>query len=81
MDGGFIVLVGCLEMGGTEVGYGLWLKCWGFFFVSRRELGLSLGVLKSGDSWGLSIRLEVDCGSVIIPWSEIRVDGGACSLN
>ena len=31
---------------------------------SRRELGLSLvlslGVLKSGDSWGLSIRLEVE---------------------
>lgn len=46
------------------MGYGLWLKCWGFFFVSRRELGLSLvlslGVLKSGDSWGLSIRLEVE---------------------
>ena len=42
MDGGFIVLVGCLEMGGTEVGYGLWLKCWGFFLYSRRELGLSL---------------------------------------
>ena len=64
MDGGFIVLVGCLEMGGTEVGYGLWLKCWVSSFVSRRELGLSLvlslGVLKSGDSWGLSIRLEVE---------------------
>ena len=67
MDGGFIVLVGCLEMGGLEVGYGLWLKCWGFLpLKSRRELGLSLvlslGVLKSGDSWGLSIRLEVGVG-------------------
>ena len=63
MDGGFIVLVGCLETGGTEVGYGFKVYCqWGcgFFFVSRRELVLSLGVLKSGDSWGLSIRLEVE---------------------
>ena len=35
MDGGFIVLVGCVEMGGTEVGYGFKVYCqWGcgFFF-------------------------------------------------
>ena len=29
----------------------------GFLVVSRRELVLSLGVLRWGDSWGLSIRL------------------------
>lgn len=55
--------MGCLETGGTEVGYGFKVYCqWGcgFFFISRRELVLSLGVLKSGDSWGLSIRLEVE---------------------
>lgn len=56
------------------------VKVLGFLpLKSRRELGLSLGVLKSGDSWGLSIRLEVDCWSVIIPWSEIRVDGAHTS--
>ena len=64
-------------MGGTEVGYGFKVYCqWGcgFFFVSRRELGLSLGVLKSGDSWGLSIRLEVEVWVCDNAWSE--VDGG-----
>lgn len=42
------------------MGYGL-VKVLGFLpLKSRRELVLSLGVLKSGDSWGLSIRLEVE---------------------
>ena len=44
---------------------------------SRRELGLSLGVLKSGDSWGLSIRLEVEVCGCDNAWSEIRVDGAS----
>lgn len=44
---------------------------------SRRELGLSLGVLKSGDSWELSIRLEVEVWVCDNAWSEIRVDGGS----
>ena len=54
MNGGFIVL-GLVSRDGRTRG-GLWLKCWGFFpLKSRRELVLSLGVLKSGDSWGLTL--------------------------
>lgn len=45
--------MGCLETGGTEVVN--WLRCIvsgvGFLVVSRRELVLSLGVLRWGDSW------------------------------
>ena len=53
------------------------IKVLGFLpLKSRRELVLSLGVLKNGDSWGLSIRLEVEVWVCDNAWSEIRVNGG-----
>ena len=52
MDGGFIVLVGCLEMGGLEVGYGLWLKCWGCFLYKSSLIGSIIGfIIGSLEKW------------------------------